>query len=139
MYTVQRFADDSRTEEGSEFVWGYERVDLATGQAEARDFGPLEVVLFSGMTRPGHRNEFFGALTQLKKYDVEKQQVLKTIDLEHSYYCVNFSTDGEELYLAGTYNDIAIYDPDTLEKLGNIPLPGGDMSLATAQVFHRNP
>jgi hypothetical protein len=50
---------------------------------------------------------------------------------------VNFSSDGSKVYLAGTYNDIAIYDAETLEKLGNIQLPGGDMSLATAQVFPR--
>ncbi len=120
-------------------MWGYERVDLATGETESRDFGPLEVVLFSGMTRPGKRNEFFGALTQLKKYDVEQQKELASVDLDHSYYCVNFSTDGSKVYLAGTYNDIAIYDADTLKKLGNIQLPGGDMSLATAQVFQRAP
>lgn len=39
--------------------------------------------------------------------------------------------------LAGTFNDIAVYDPDSLEKLGNIKLPGGDMAIATTQVFVR--
>lgn len=139
MYTAPRFTDEARTLEKAEYMWGYERVDLATGETESRDFGPLEVVLFSGMTRPGKRNEFFAALTQLKKYDVEQQKELLSVDLDHSYYCVNFSTDGSKVYLAGTYNDIAIYDADTLQKLGNIQLPGGDMSLATAQVFQRSP
>jgi quinohemoprotein amine dehydrogenase beta subunit len=137
MYTAPRYTDAARTPERAEVVWGYERVDLATGAAEARDFGPLEVMLFSGMTRPGKRNEFYAALTQLKKYDVAKQQALKTADLDHSYYCVNFSSDGSKVYLAGTFNDIAIYDADTLTKLGNIVLPGGDMALTTAQVFSR--
>jgi glutamine cyclotransferase len=89
------------------------------------------------MSRPHHPNEMFGALSQLQKFDVEKQQLVKSVDLEHSYYCVNFSSDGSKVYLAGTYNDIAVYDAETLEKLGNIQLPGGDMSLATAQVFPR--
>jgi quinohemoprotein amine dehydrogenase beta subunit len=137
MYTAPRFTDAARTPEKAEMVWGYERIDLTTGEAEARDFGPLEVVLFSGMTRPGNRNQFFAALTQLKKYDVEKQQVLGSVDLDHSYYCVNFSSDGSKVYLAGTFNDIAIHDAETLQKLGNIQLPGGDMALATAQVFQR--
>jgi hypothetical protein len=74
-------------------------------------------------------------LTQLKKFDVTAQREVASVDLEHSYYCINFSTDGRELYLAGTFNDIAIYDAETLEKLGNIQLPGGDMSLATSQIF----
>lgn len=137
MYTAQRFADETQKPETAELVWGYERIDLTTGEATTRDFGPLNVVLFSGMTRPHHPNEMFGALSQLQKFDVEKQQLVKSVDLEHSYYCVNFSSDGSKVYLAGTYNDIAIYDAETLEKLGNIQLPGGDMSLATAQVFPR--
>jgi len=120
-------------------MWGYERIDLATGTAEARDFGPLEVVLFSGMTRPGKPNEFYAVLTQLKKYDVAAEREVASVDLEHSYYCINFSSDGSKIYLGGTFNDIAIYDADTLQKLGNIELPGGDMSLATLQVFPRNP
>jgi len=138
MYTAPRFIDDSRNMDTAEWMWGYERIDLTTGETEVRDFGPLEVVLFSGMTRPQHRNEFFAVLTQLKKYDIAKEQEIASVDLEHSYYCINFSTDGNTVYLAGTFNDIAIYDPETLEKLGNIELPGGDMSLATAQVFSRS-
>ena len=137
MYTAQRFADETRKPETAEYMWGYERIDLATGEATTGDFGPLDVVLFSGMTRPHHPNEMFGALSQLQKFDIAKQQLVKSVDLEHSYYCVNFSSDGSKVYLAGTYNDIVIYDADTLEKLGNIQLPGGDMSLATAQVFPR--
>jgi quinohemoprotein amine dehydrogenase beta subunit len=139
MYTVQRYADETKKPETAEYMWGYERIDLATGEASTRDFGPLNVVLFSGMTRPHHPNEMFGALSQLQKFDVEKQTLVKSVDLEHSYYCVNFSSDGSRVYLAGTFNDIAIYDAETLEKLGNIQLPGGDQSLATAQVFPRAP
>ena len=139
MYSAPRFTDDTRNLETAEYVWGYERVDLLTGEAEARDFGPLEVVLFSGMTRPGKRNEFYAVLTQLKRYDVAQQKEIASVDLDHSYYCINFATDGSEVYLAGTFNDIAIHDAETLAKLGNIELPGGDMSLATSQVFSRAP
>jgi quinohemoprotein amine dehydrogenase beta subunit len=137
MYTAPRFTDAERSLDKAEVVWGYERIDLATGEAEARDFGPLTEVLFSGMTRPGKRNEMFAVLTRLKKYDVAAQKELASVDLDHSYYCINFSSDGNTVYLAGTFNDIAIHDADTLTKLGNIELPGGDMSLATAQVFQR--
>jgi quinohemoprotein amine dehydrogenase beta subunit len=137
MYTAPRFTDEARSMDKAEFMWGYERIDLATGEATSRDFGPLTEVLFTGMTRPGKPNELYAALTRLKKYDVEKQQLLASVDLDHSYYCVNFSTDGNTVYLAGTYNEIAIFDADTLQSKGKIVLPGGDMSLATAQVFRR--
>ena len=125
--------------EDAQWVWGYERIDLDSGETESRVFGPLEVVLFSGMARPTRPEQFYGVLTQLKKFDVATRSEVASVDLEHSYYCINFSTSGDEIYLAGTFNDIAIYDPDTLEKRGNIVLPGGDMSLANTQVFARAP
>lgn len=137
MYSAAQFKDASQDMETAEWVWGFERVDLETGESEARVFGPLEVVLFSGMARPSDPNQFYGVLTQLKRFDVSQRKELGSVDLDHSYYCINFSTDGSEIYLAGTFNDIAVYDADTLEKLGNIELPGGDMSLANTRVFSR--
>lgn len=137
MYTTAKYKDESQNLATADWMWGYERIDLNTGEAEAREFGPLEVVLFSGMTRPGDKNQMYAVLTQLKKFDVAKQQELMSVDLEHTYYCINFSTDGSKVYLAGTFNDIAIYDADTLEKLGNIQLEGGDMSLSPTQIFAR--
>lgn len=137
MYSAAQFKDASQDMETADWVWGFERVDLATGESEARVFGPLEVVLFSGMARPSDPNQFYGVLTQLKRFDVSQRKELGSVDLDHSYYCINFSTDGSEIYLAGTFNDIAVYDADTLEKLGNIELPGGDMSLANTRVFSR--
>ncbi len=137
MYSAAQFKDASQDMATANWVWGFERVDLATGAVETKVFGPLEVVLFSGMARPSDPNQFFGVLTQLQKFDVAAQKKVKSVDLEHSYYCINFATDGSEIYLAGTFNDIAVYDPDTLEKLGNIPLQDGDMSLANSRVFSR--
>jgi quinohemoprotein amine dehydrogenase beta subunit len=137
MYSAAQFKDASQDMETADWVWGFERVDLATGESEARVFGPLEVVLFSGMARPSDPNQFYGVLTQLKRFDVSQRKELGSVDLDHSYYCINFSTDGSEIYLAGTFNDIAVYDADTLEKLANIELPGGDMSLANTRVFSR--
>lgn len=135
MYSVAKYGDVEKSPEATEYFWGYERVDLTTGETAVEDFAPLEQVLFTGMHRPGHPNEFYAVLTQLKRHDVKAKKVIKSIDLERTYYCINFSTDGSKLYLAGTYNDIAVYNAETLEKLGNIHLPGGDMSMATSQVF----
>ena len=137
MYSAAQYKDASQDLASADWVWGFERVDLATGAVETKVFGPLEVVLFSGMARPSDPNQFYGVLTQLKKFDVAAQKELNSVDLEHSYYCINFSTDGSEVYLAGTFNDIAVYDADTLKKLGNIALQGGDMALANSRVFSR--
>ena len=137
MYTTAKYKDDSQNIETAEWMWGYERVDLTSGEIESREFAPFEVVLFTGMTRPTDKNQMYAVLTQLKKFDVENQTEVMSVDLDHTYYCINFSTDGSKIYLGGTYNDIAIYDADTLTKLGNIQLEGGDMSMATMQIFSR--
>jgi quinohemoprotein amine dehydrogenase beta subunit len=115
MYSAARYRGESGDMENADFLWGYERVDLNTGETEDREFGPLEVVLFTGMRRPGHLDKMYGVLTQLKEYDVESQSVTRTIELEHTYYCINFSTDGSLLYLSGALSDVAVYDADTLE------------------------
>lgn len=137
MYTTAKYQDNSQDLATADWFWGFERIDLTTGAVEEKEFAPFEVVLFTGMTRPGDKNQMYGVLTQLKKFDVAAQKEVLSVDLEHTYYCINFSTDGSKIYLGGTFNDIAIYDADTLSKLGNIQLPGGDMSMSTPQIFAR--
>ncbi len=119
-------------------VWGYERIVLATGRAETHVAGPLEVTLFSGMTRPGHPDQLYAVLTQLQKFDVPNERIAASVDLEHSYYTLTFGSDGQHLYLAGTFNDVAVYDADTLARTGKIVLPGGDMVLTAPKLFRRD-
>ncbi len=121
----------------AELVWGFEKVDLASGVASDAVAGPLLNGLFTGMTRPGRPDQFFAALTQLQRFDVPNARIDKSVDLEHSYYAVDFGTDGRKLYLTGTFNDIAIYDAESMLKLGNIVLPGGDMSTGVPKIFKR--
>lgn len=125
--------------EQADLVWGFEKVDLASGVASTAVAGPLINGLFTGMTRPGHPEQFFATLTQLQRFDVPNARIDKSIDLEHSYYAVDFGTDGDTLYLTGTFNDIAIYDADSMTKLGNIVLPGGDMATGAPKIFRREP
>ncbi len=136
MYSVARYRGESGDLDNADWIWGYEVVDLKTGETEDRDFGPLEVVLFTGMRRPGHLDKMYGVLTQLKEFDVPSQSVTRTIELEHTYYCINFSTDGSRLYLSGALSDVAVYDADSLEKITNIQLRG-DMGMANSYVFNR--
>jgi quinohemoprotein amine dehydrogenase beta subunit len=141
MYSVAKFrsaeAAAAQDMENADFLWGYELVNLKTGETESRDFGPLEVVLFTGMRRPGQLDRVYAALNELKVFDVNTQSVLHTLALDHAYYCINFSTDGSRFYLSGALNDVAVYDADSLEKLANITLDG-DMGLANSRIFKRS-
>jgi quinohemoprotein amine dehydrogenase beta subunit len=137
LYTVARFTDDSADMETADWFWGYERIDLQTGAAESREFAPLETGLFSGMHRPSHPDQIYAAFNQLKRFDVASMQETGSVDLDHSYYLLNFSPDGATVYLSGAQDDIAVYDAETLQKRTNIVLPGGDMALSTTVVFSR--
>ena len=141
MYSVAKFRNPTGDAEAdmadADYLWGFERVDLQTGETESHDFGPLEVVLFTGMRRPGHLDQVYAALNELKVFDVNTLTVSKTLELDHAYYCINFSTDGSRFYLSGALNDVAVYDADSLEKLANITL-GGDMGLANSRIFKRS-
>lgn len=137
-YLTVKFADESYSMETAQPIWGYMRVDLETGESIRTEVGNYQSMIFSGATHPKKNGLFYGVLNQLQKYDVEARQLVNTVDLDHAYYCLVFSPKGDKIYLGGTLGDIAIYDPETLMKLGNIDLPGGgDMAMSSFQVFSR--
>ena len=68
---------------------------------------------------------------------IKEKKMLQAATLDHSYYCISFNKDGSKIYLAGTFNDVAIFDPESMKQIGNIKLPGGDMAITTAQIFVR--
>ena len=135
MYTAAKFPNDKMNMDEAQLVWGATRVDLKTNEIVQEDFAPLESVMFTGMTHPKDTNLLYGVLTDLTKFDRKNQKVIKRVYLDHSYYCINFATDASKIYLGGTFNDIAVYNPDTLEKIETIKLPEGDVGAGTLQVF----
>jgi len=138
MYSAPRWKPGAEGDAAqADAVWGYEKIDLASGKASEAVIGTLEVGLFTGMTRPGRPDQFYATLTQLQRFDVPNARLDKSVDLDHSYYAIDFGTDGSTLYLTGTFNDIAIYDADSMTKLGNIVLPGGDMATGVPKIFRR--
>ena len=135
MYTAAKFTDETQSEI-ADFVWGYQAVDLTTGETEIADFASLEVIMFSGVRDPNDKTKLYGVYTQLSKHDLEKKELIKRVDLPHTYYCINISSDGKEIYVGGTNDDIGIYDAETLERIGEIMLPsGGDMAASTMHVI----
>jgi len=136
MYSRAKFNGEDGDFANAEYIWGHETVDLKTGKAQAKDFGPLETVLFTSIRRPGQLNRVYGTLNDLKEYDSNTQKLIRSIDLPHTYYCINFSHDGSKIYLSGALDNVAVYDADTFEKLAQIQLTG-DGSMATSIVFKR--
>ncbi|MEG0247092.1 MAG: quinohemoprotein amine dehydrogenase subunit beta, partial [Pseudomonas sp.] len=137
LYTAAKYKDEKKDPATAELVYGYVSIDLKTGESTMKDFGPLIELYFTGMRSPKDPNQMFGVLNRLAKYDIKEQKLIKAVNLDHSYYCVAFNTKGSKLYLGGTFNDIAVFDPDSLKKVKNIKLPSGDMSTTTPQVFVR--
>ena len=137
LYTTAQFKDDKQDMATADLQYGLLNVNLKTGETEAREFGPLTEIYFTGLRSPKDRNIMYGLLHRLAKYDIGAQKLIEAVELEHTYYTLLGNKDGTRLYLTGTLNDIAIYDADSLKKLGNVQLPGGDMGAGTGQVFIR--
>ncbi len=137
LYTTAKFQDDSYNLDTADWIYGFMNVNLETGETQTTDFGPITEIYFTGMMSPKDPNIVFGVLNRLAKYDVKEKKLIKAAALDHSYYCIAMNHDGSKIYLGGTFNDVAIYDADSLEKLGNIQLPGGDMAISTSQIFIR--
>lgn len=137
LYTTARFQEGSEDLNTADWLYGYFNINLATGETTTQDFAPITEIYFTGTRSPKDSNIMYGVLNRLAKYDIEKQELLGVAELDHSYYCITPNNDGSKVYLAGTYNHVAVYDADTLEHLKTITLPGGDMSTTTAQVFIR--
>ncbi|MGH8441009.1 MAG: quinohemoprotein amine dehydrogenase subunit beta [Pseudomonas sp.] len=137
LYTTAKFQDEKQDLATAEYKYGYFNINLKTSKIEQADFAPLTELYFTGLRSPKDPNLMFGVLNRLAKYDIREQKLLQVAELDHSYYCVAFNAEGSKLYLAGTYNDIAVFDPDSMKKIGNIKLPGGDMAITTTQVFIR--
>lgn len=137
LYTTARFKDETYDLNTADWLYGVMNIDLETGETTTRDFGELVEIYFSGVLSPKDDNIVFGVLNRLAKYDIEKQELIGVAELDHSYYCLAINHAGNKIYLGGTFNDVAIYDADSMEKLGKVQLPGGDMAISTSQVFIR--
>jgi quinohemoprotein amine dehydrogenase beta subunit len=112
-------------------------LDLETGRLAYHDIGTTENLIFSTVLSPD-RHWAYGVYSQLTKIDAASWRVARRLNLAHTYYAVNVSTDGREVYAGGAMCDIAIYEADTLQKKGDVRLPGcGDQALATLRVIRR--
>lgn len=132
-YVTAKFESEEWDFETAEWWWGMSRVNLDTGEAERMEIVPFEFIVFTFVSDPRHPNILYGAFNTLSKHDIEAKKTLRVKDLPHTYYSVNISRDGERLYIGGAAHIVAIHDSGTLEKIGEIELPG-DMSTADLRV-----
>ncbi len=122
----------------TDYVVGMTTVDLATNQTKQTDLASLERIIFSIALSPTDSRFAYGAYTTLDKYDLVNGGMVKSVDLDHTYYSIIASSDGKELYVGSTFSDIGVYSAETLEKLANIELPGGgDQGPATIRIVQR--
>jgi quinohemoprotein amine dehydrogenase beta subunit len=140
IYTNPYFAvrTDVDPSDAAAYKTGLLSLDLETGAFETKDFEDTSVIIFSTVVNPERLNEVYGVYTTLSKIDRERGEVLDRIDLDHTYYAINVASDGSELYVGGTMDDIAVYDTETFEQLGQIEMPGGaDQALASLRLIQR--
>lgn len=121
------------------FKTGMLRLDLKTGKVLVDDFENTSAVIFSAVVNPVNHDEIFSVYTQLSKVDIKAKKLVKRIELDHTYYAINVSGDGKEVYLGGTMGDIAVYDTATMEKIGSMEIPDGtDMAASWLQIVKRD-
>jgi quinohemoprotein amine dehydrogenase beta subunit len=117
---------------------GILRLDLDTGKFSMTDVENTDVFYFSSTAHPGNKNIVYATYNNLTKLDAESGKPLKRIDLPHSYYATNITTDGKKVIIGGAMGDIRIFDSESLEELGVIDMPGGaNMGLANLRVFQQ--
>ncbi|MEZ5932110.1 MAG: quinohemoprotein amine dehydrogenase subunit beta [Alphaproteobacteria bacterium] len=135
VYAVRTDLDPN---DAAAYKTGLVTLDLATDSFKVTDFEDTAVIIFSSVLNPVRGNEAYGVYTTLSKIDHEQGKLLKRIDLDHTYYTINIASDGSEVYVGGTMNDVTVYDTETLDKIGRIEIPGGaDQALASLRVIQR--
>ncbi len=129
---------DKAADDPSAYKTGLLTLDLKTGAYEINDFEDTSVLIFSTVVSPTKKHAF-GTYTQLTKVDLETNTLAKRVDQDHTYYAVNVSADGSEVYVGGAACDIATYETENLTKTGQINLPDacGDQSTATLRMIRR--
>lgn len=128
---------DKAPDDPAAYQMGMLTLNLENDKFVMEEYENFAVIIFSTVVNPVRTNEAYGVYTQLSKIDLEKDELVERVDLPHTYYAVNVSSDGSEIYIGGTMNDIAVYDTETLEQIDSIELPGGNMALSSVRMVQR--
>ena len=129
---------DMSLEDPAAYWTGMLTLDLKTGDFNLVDVENTDIFYFSSVVSPTEPHIAFGVYNNLAKLDMKAGKSLGRGELDHSYYDINISSDGKEVYLGGTMSDIAVYDTETLKKIGQIDMPdGANMGISSMRVLKR--
>ncbi|MCA1974063.1 MAG: quinohemoprotein amine dehydrogenase subunit beta [Caenispirillum sp.] len=132
------FDTTKQADDPTAYKTGMLTLDLKSGEFVMDEFEDTSAVIFSSVVNPVRRNEVFSTYTQLSKIDTATDTLVKRVDLPHTYYSINISGDGEEVYVAGTMCDIGIYSTADLSEKGRVEIPGcPDQGVASLRVIER--
>ena len=97
-----------------------------------------ETGIFSAVVNPAKRTEVFTVMNQIFRADMAAKKFVERRELDQTYYAVNISSDGKEIYLGGALDKVAIYDTATLTRQAEIVMPGGaDQATASMRIIRR--
>jgi len=120
------------------FKAGIAVLDLDSEVLKFAEFENAVTAIFSSVVNPVAKNEVFSVMNQLTKVDMDTGKLVKRADAEQTFYAINISSDGKELYVGGALDKIGIYDSTTLAKTGEIVLPtGADMAIGWMKIVQR--
>lgn len=134
-YVANTDADPASAEA---FKVGILNFDLDSEQISYAELANADTAIFSSVVNPVKRTEVFTVMNQIFRADMARKKFVDKVDLPQTYYAINISSDGKEIYLGGALDSVAIYDTATLTKQGEIVMPGGaDQATASMRIIRR--
>lgn len=120
------------------FQLGILTFDLDTEKMAVAEVANAETAIFSSVVNPVNRNEVFAVMNQVTKIDLATRKIVKQAPSDRTYYAINISSDGKELYLGGASELISVYDSASLHKTAEIVIPGGhDQGASSLRIIRR--
>ncbi|MCK9801386.1 quinohemoprotein amine dehydrogenase subunit beta [Pseudomonas sp. MAFF 302030] len=103
---------------------GLMTLDLRKGELQMKDIEPTQTIYFSMAASPDHKRAY-AVYNVLQSFDLENGgKPLKQLNLPHTFYSVVVSSDNKYVWIGGAGGDLLIYDAATLDKVGELKLPG---------------
>ncbi|MFG0393059.1 quinohemoprotein amine dehydrogenase subunit beta [Pseudomonas sp. zbq_4] len=118
------------------FQTGLYTLDLKTGNQKLVNVEPTRAIYFSATASPNHQRAY-GVYNVLQSFDLTKSgKPLKQIPLPHTYYTVHVTSDNKSVWVGGGAGDFLVVNSETLEKIGEVRIPGGGhMSNNAVRMF----
>jgi len=113
---------------------GVSLLNRKTGEFKTVDFEYTADLIFA--TAASSRTpDVFGVYNSLVKIDSNAGKAVKRVPLEATYYTVNTSINGEEVFIGGGGCKVAAHDADSLDRIWGRDLPGcADQSFSWLRV-----